>query len=163
MSPFSVALAGAYRGFMNEARVTGKQIAKQLGRNAGYVSERINGKRPLDTEDVDTLALLAGGDWTGQNLMMELVRRANAAQHAGRPATPPKVHALPPSAGIQESEENPALSAIDARERFRRALEHGGYSGHAAARGGLVEKLDDEALNEIADLLEDVEKEHRNR
>lgn len=78
LSPFTLAFADAYRGFMKEYRITGSALTQKLGRALGYVSERINGKRALDTEDVDALALLAGGGWTGKTLMIELARRAQA-------------------------------------------------------------------------------------
>lgn len=78
LSPFTLAFADAYRGFMKEHKVTGSALTKKLDRALGYVSERINGKRALDTEDVDALALLAGGGWTGKTLMIELARRAQA-------------------------------------------------------------------------------------
>ncbi|MFT4051590.1 MAG: hypothetical protein QM677_04975 [Microbacterium sp.] len=76
--PFSVALAREYKGFMKASSVTGAQIAAKLGRNDGYVSERANGKRPLDMDDIDALASLVHG-WDGQRLMLELVRRAEAS------------------------------------------------------------------------------------
>lgn len=78
LSPFTLAFADAYRGFMKEHRITGSALTEKLGRALGYVSERINGKRALDTEDVDALAMLAGGGWTGKTLMIELARRAQA-------------------------------------------------------------------------------------
>lgn len=76
LSEFSLAFADAYRGFMKEYRVTGQGLTNKLGRALGYVSERVNGKRALDTEDVDALAMLAGDGWTGRTLMIELSRRA---------------------------------------------------------------------------------------
>lgn len=76
LSDFSRAFAAAYRGFMAEHRVSGRQIADKLDRNIGYVSERVNAKRPLDTEDVDALAMLVGEAWSGRTLMIELARRA---------------------------------------------------------------------------------------
>lgn len=78
LSPFALAFAEEYLGFMKSKKVTGAQIAEKLGRNAGYVSERINGKRALDTEDIDALASLVGG-WSGTDLMIELARRARVA------------------------------------------------------------------------------------
>lgn len=75
LSPFALAFAAEYRGFMKAAGVTGAQIAVKLGRNSGYVSERVNGKRALDTDDVDALAMLTPG-WTGRTLMLELARRS---------------------------------------------------------------------------------------
>lgn len=74
MSAFARAFAAEYKGFMRAAGVTGAQLAAALGRNAGYVSERANGKRALDTNDVDALASLVAG-WTGRTLMRELARR----------------------------------------------------------------------------------------
>lgn len=72
---------------MKEYRVTGAQIAAKLDRNKGYVSERVNGKRPLDTEDVDALAMLAGDGWTGKSLLIELARRARAEERASTNVT----------------------------------------------------------------------------
>lgn len=57
--------------------ISGKQIAEVLNREAGYVSERTNGKRPLDTDDVDALASLVSG-WSGRTLTIELATRARA-------------------------------------------------------------------------------------
>lgn len=76
MSPFAVAIAAEFKGFMRATGVTGAQLAAALGRNAGYVSERANGKRAIDTNDIDALAALAGQGWTGRSLMAELARRA---------------------------------------------------------------------------------------
>ena len=83
LSPFTTAFADAYRGFMAEFRITGKQISAKLNRNLGYVSERVNGKRALDTEDIDALAMLAGDEWTGRTLMIELARRARVTSEGG--------------------------------------------------------------------------------
>ena len=85
LSPFSLAFADAYRGFMKEHRITGLMLTEKLGRALGYVSERVNGKRSLDTEDVDALAALVGNGWSGRALMIELARRARVA---GEPTTP---------------------------------------------------------------------------
>lgn len=75
LSAFAIAFAAEYKGFMVANEISNLQIAKKLSRNDGYVSERANGKRPLDTEDVDALAMLVPG-WTGKELMIELARRA---------------------------------------------------------------------------------------
>lgn len=79
MSPFALAFAAEYKGFMKANSVTGAQIAEVIDRGEGYVSERVNGKRALDTNDVDALASLVPG-WDGLSLMIELSRRANAAR-----------------------------------------------------------------------------------
>ena len=75
MTAFARAFAAQYKGFMKAENVTGAQIAEKLGRNAGYVSERINGKRALNTSDADALADLAGPPWSGRTLMIELAER----------------------------------------------------------------------------------------
>lgn len=72
---FSKAFAQEYKAFMVANDIKGFQIAEKLDRAIGYVSERVNGKRPLDTEDVDALAMLVPG-WSGRTLLLELARRA---------------------------------------------------------------------------------------
>jgi hypothetical protein len=79
-SAFTRAFAAEYKAFMNTHGVKGAQIAESLGRGEGYVSERVNGKRPLDTDDVDALANFVDG-WSGIDLMIELARRARIAMH----------------------------------------------------------------------------------
>lgn len=91
LSEFSLAFADAYRGFMREYRITGLELTEKLGRALGYVSERVNGKRALDTEDVDALAMLAGEGWTGRTLMIELARRARVATEGHASAFPANV------------------------------------------------------------------------
>lgn len=89
LSPFAAAFAAEYKGFMKATGITGYRLAEKIGRNEGYVSERVNGRRPLDTEDVDALAMLAPG-WTGKTLMIELARRAQGQ------AVPTNVHQMRP-------------------------------------------------------------------
>lgn len=79
MSPFALAFAAEYKGFMRTHGVSGAQIAEALGRGEGYVSERVNGKRAIDTNDVDALASLVP-QWDGLSLMIELSRRADASK-----------------------------------------------------------------------------------
>lgn len=74
-SAFTRAFAAEYKAFMVSAGIRGADIASVLDRGEGYVSERVNGKRPLDTDDVDALASLVEG-WNGIDLMIELSRRA---------------------------------------------------------------------------------------
>jgi hypothetical protein len=77
MTEFALAFAAEYKGFMKAHSVSGAQIAEVLGRGEGYVSERVNGKRALDTNDVDALASLVP-EWDGLALMLELSRRADS-------------------------------------------------------------------------------------
>lgn len=77
MTEFALAFSAEYKGFMKAHNVSGAQIAEALGRGEGYVSERVNGKRALDTNDIDALASLIP-EWDGLALMIELSRRAEA-------------------------------------------------------------------------------------
>ncbi|MBN9176073.1 MAG: hypothetical protein J0I43_01705 [Microbacterium sp.] len=77
MTDFALAFAAEYKGFMKAHSVSGAQIAAVLDRGEGYVSERVNGKRALDTNDVDALASLVP-EWDGLTLMLELSRRAES-------------------------------------------------------------------------------------
>lgn len=86
--PFTRAFAMEYKAFMNAHGVRGAHIAAALSRGEGYVSERVNGKRPLDTEDIDVLATLVDG-WTGADLTIELARKAG--KRVQEPATPGNV------------------------------------------------------------------------
>lgn len=82
MTPFALAFAAEYKGFMRAHDIKGAQIADLLDRGEGYVSERVNGKRALDINDVDALATLAGNR-CGIDLLMELTRRAETALKPG--------------------------------------------------------------------------------
>lgn len=90
ISEFARGFAAEFKGFMKTHKVTNLQLAERLGRNDGYISERANGKRPLDADDVDALASLVPG-WTGRDLMIELSRRVRvglAPWNADSSATP---------------------------------------------------------------------------
>ena len=79
MTPFALTFASEFKGFMKANGISGAQIAEVLGRGEGYVSERVNGKRALDTNDVEALASLVPG-WDGLKLTIELSRRAEAGR-----------------------------------------------------------------------------------
>lgn len=102
LTDFSLAFADAYRGFMREYRITGLELTEKLGRALGYVSERVNGKRALDTEDVDALAMLAGEGWTGRTLMIELARRARIATEALQEDLPSNVTRLDDHRSVED-------------------------------------------------------------
>lgn len=90
ISDFARGFAAEFKGFMKTHKVTNIELADRLGRNDGYISERANGKRPLDADDVDALASLVPG-WTGRDLMIELSRRVRvglAPWSAAESATP---------------------------------------------------------------------------
>ena len=69
MSAFALAFATEYKKYMKAHKVKQRQIAEYLGFTEAYVSERVNGKRAIDTNDVDALAALSGT--TGRSLMIE--------------------------------------------------------------------------------------------
>lgn len=72
MSAFTLAFAEEYKKYMKAHKVKQRQIAEYLGFTEAYVSERVNGKRAIDTNDIDALASLSGT--TGRSLMIELAR-----------------------------------------------------------------------------------------
>lgn len=74
ISAFATAFANEYKSYMKAHKVRQVAIANALQVTEAYVSERVNGKRALDTDDVDALAKLTGT--TGKNLMIELARLA---------------------------------------------------------------------------------------
>ena len=75
MSAFALAFATEYKKYMKAHKVRQRQIAEYLGFTEAYVSERVNGKRAIDTNDVDALATLSGT--TGRSLMI------NCSPHQG--------------------------------------------------------------------------------
>lgn len=77
LTPFAKAFAVEYKGWMKGHNVTLVEIASVLGRKHPYVQERVNGRRALDTLDVDALAQLT--DMQPRDLMIELSKRAKIA------------------------------------------------------------------------------------
>lgn len=125
MSPFATAFAEQYKQFAEEHGVKGYQLAKKLDRQSGYVSERLNGKRALDTNDVDALAMLVPG-WTGKELMIELARRA-------KETTPlAKVTQIRPGVGAQVDDE-PSIKQPPAKQRTaaKRGIRKADQAPHA--------------------------------
>ena len=82
MSAFALAFATEYKKYMKAHKVRQRQIAEYLGFTEAYVSERVNGKRAIDTNDVDALAALSGT--TGRSLMIELAPRKHCASRYPR-------------------------------------------------------------------------------
>lgn len=79
MSDFALAFAEEYKKYMKAHKVRQRAIADYLGLTEAYVSERVNGKRALDTNDIDALAVLS--DTTGRSLMIELARLTRETLH----------------------------------------------------------------------------------
>lgn len=74
LSQFALAFAKEYKEYAKIHGVKQTQLAQYLNRVQSYVNRGMNGKRALDTDDVDALAKLTGT--TGKNLMIELARLA---------------------------------------------------------------------------------------
>ena len=80
MSAFALAFATEYKKYMKAHKVRQRQIAEYLGFTEAYVSERVNGKRAIDTNDVDALAALSGT--TGRSLMIKETLRQPVSETA---------------------------------------------------------------------------------
>lgn len=57
---FSKEFAAALRGYMDQKGLSQPPLRKALGRSQGYVSERLSGLRPIDTDMMDAVAELTG-------------------------------------------------------------------------------------------------------
>lgn len=79
VSAFALAFAEQYKKYMKAHGVKQRQIAEHMKVTEAYVSERVNGKRALDANDVDALAVLS--DTTGRSLMIELARLTKEQLH----------------------------------------------------------------------------------
>jgi len=77
MSAFSRDFAAAIRGVMKEHGVRQHDLVTYLGKSGGYVSGRISGKNPIDTDIIDAVGELAGLDTVA--LMAEITRRLASA------------------------------------------------------------------------------------
>lgn len=70
---FSKAVSLEVKGLMARHGITQTTFANALGRNQGYVSERANGIKAFDTDELDIFAGLIG--ITGQDLLTTVSRR----------------------------------------------------------------------------------------
>lgn len=59
VTPFSKAFGAALRQVMSNRGVIQSALGEQIGYNQGYVSERLTGKRPVDTDMIAGIAMLA--------------------------------------------------------------------------------------------------------
>lgn len=125
LSDFTLAFAREYKAFMIANGIKGYQVAEKLGRNESYVSVRANGKRALDTQDVDALAILAG--WSGDALMLELARRASAAGHPGGAGSDERGATVHDLAAHRELTREPVEDADDLSAAASAPSEDDGY------------------------------------
>jgi len=58
--PFTIAVAKVVKSFMSEHHITQKRVANLIHRDQAYISERVTGKRPFTTDEIDAIAALAG-------------------------------------------------------------------------------------------------------
>jgi hypothetical protein len=61
-SDFTRRFSAALREVMSHRGVSGNAVAREIGRNQGFVSERTSGKRPCDTDIIAGVAAVAGVD-----------------------------------------------------------------------------------------------------
>lgn len=57
--PYSIRIGNAAKQHMEIVGLTQAQVAAQIGRDPSFVSERLNGKRPIDTDILDAIAHLS--------------------------------------------------------------------------------------------------------
>ena len=79
VSEFSRRFSAALQGVMRERRVTVEQVANELDRSRGFVSEHTSGKSAPDTDLLDVIARLAGFRSTPA-LVAEVARRMDDAE-----------------------------------------------------------------------------------
>lgn len=70
---FTKLFAAEVKGAMKSAGITQPQVAEAMGRNQSYVSERVSGKRPFTTEDLDVIARLS--NQSPKEFITEIARR----------------------------------------------------------------------------------------
>jgi transcriptional regulator with XRE-family HTH domain len=73
-SRFSQDFAKQVRDLMDEHGITQVAVSKRLGRAQSFVSERVGGVRPVDTDTLEAIASLIPG-MTMNRLMEEVMRR----------------------------------------------------------------------------------------
>jgi transcriptional regulator with XRE-family HTH domain len=77
-SSFSRNMSAALRGYIRERGISQSALAKRIERSEGFVSERLTGVRPPDTDMIDATAALAG--ISTARLYEELGRRAGTTE-----------------------------------------------------------------------------------
>lgn len=76
-------MSAALRGYIRERGIIQSALAERLDRSEGFISERLTGARPPDTDIIDATAALAG--ISTSRLYEELGRRASTSE----PDAPP--------------------------------------------------------------------------
>jgi predicted XRE-type DNA-binding protein len=71
-SELSRAVSAHVKAWMRDRSITQPEVAERLGRAQSYVSERLNGIRALDTDDLDVIAELGGTN--GRDLLVFVLK-----------------------------------------------------------------------------------------
>lgn len=74
---FTRAVAAEIRGYLAREGINQTEVSVHLSRSQGYVSERLNGIRPFDLDDIDKIAQLMGYD--GMAFLRQVALRAEEA------------------------------------------------------------------------------------
>lgn len=82
---FSRAISAEVKGLMASKRITQRQFADAIGRNQGYISERVNGLKAFSIDELDIFANLANLDSSA--LLILLARRAEEQNVGGERET----------------------------------------------------------------------------
>ena len=77
-SSFSRSISAALRGYIRERGISQSALAHSIERSEGFVSERLTGIRPPDTDMIDATAVLAG--ISTSRLYEELGRRVDTQE-----------------------------------------------------------------------------------
>jgi transcriptional regulator with XRE-family HTH domain len=77
--PFTAAVAREIREIMKINSLTQGVVAKLVNRDQSYISERVSGKRPFTTDEIDAIAELIGID--GSTLLAEIACRLKNNTH----------------------------------------------------------------------------------
>ncbi len=80
MSASSERFSAALTAIVDEAGVTKKDIAQELGRSRAFVSDQLLGKRPVDTDVVTAISALLGG--AGERFLLQQVLKRVAEMEA---------------------------------------------------------------------------------
>ena len=73
LGEFSRAASAEIKGIMAAHGINQTRFAKAIERNQGYISERVNGIKAFNLDEIDALASLIGT--TGQDILMRISRR----------------------------------------------------------------------------------------
>ena len=97
----------------HEQPPTGRDLARALSRNDGYVSERKNGKRSWSVDDIDVIADQLGVD--GLDLMLTVLGRMQPPS-AGRVIPFPVPSGPPPTVSDEDLIGQPSVAMPDPKE-----------------------------------------------